>query len=32
VRKEYERMFAVIGEAFADFDDAEIRPATSSPS
>jgi integrase len=26
VRKEYERMFAVIGEAFADFDDAEIRP------
>lgn len=26
VRKEYERMFAVIGEAFADFDDHEILP------
>lgn len=26
VRKEYERMFDVIAEAFADFDDSEIRP------
>lgn len=26
VRKEYERMFDVIGKAFADFDDGEVRP------
>lgn len=26
VRKEYERMFGVIGEAFADFDAAEVEP------
>lgn len=26
VRKEYERMFDVIAEAFADFDDREVRP------